>query len=255
MKCRHDERTRTEAKEQAAANATFEQMDLGCDSGYQAKSSRKRKRDESFSPPRRTAKAAHRRLKIPPLSMPRDIMSRPKVVRALKRHQVTPAATSDIFAAAISESGGDPADYFLSPNHHNTKTKELMVEWANEKRESYKPPDAPIVLSDGKKVERNGIVEERLTISIAGDERPPQHIGSFPLVDAKGETIAKETVDQCAKWGVGKEGKDPVMQLWDTAANNAGTLCSTSFLCEKPPDLLYVLFQVSERRKVQTEKG
>ena len=32
--------------------------------------------------------------------------------------------------------------------------------------------------------------------------------------------IAKETVNQCAKWGVGKDGIQPLMQVWDTAANN-----------------------------------
>ena len=154
--------------------------------------------------------------------MPRDITSRPKVLLALKCHQVTAGATSDIFAAAISESGGDPNDYFLSPNNNNTKGKKLMVERAEEKRESYKPPAAPIILSDGKKVERNKVTEERLSIAIAGDERKPQHVGSFALADGKGETIAKETVEQCSKWGVGKDGVPPVMQLWDTAANNSG---------------------------------
>ena len=158
--------------------------------------------------------------------MPRDITSRPKVLLALKRHQVTSEATSDIFAAAISESGGNPDDYFLCPNHHNSKSKKLMVERAEEKRKSYKPPVAPIVLTDGKKMERNKKMEERLSISIAGDERKPQHVGSFPLVDGKGETIAKETVEQCAKWGVGKDGVLPAMQLWDTASNNSGPYAS-----------------------------
>ena len=68
IQCRHDENVRAEAERQKKANAEFENMDLGCDNGDQPKATSKRKRrDQSYSPPRSSARSMHRRAEVPPL--------------------------------------------------------------------------------------------------------------------------------------------------------------------------------------------
>ena len=137
----------------------------------------------------------------------------------------------DLVSAVLAESGADLADYNLSANHLNTKKNKQVVEYAEEKKENYNPPEFPIYAWDEKHLERHGIVENRLAVSICGDERDPQHIGSCLLEDGKGVTTAKEIATQSAKWGVGKDGKLPVMSLYDTTSANSGSVIRVHSRC------------------------
>ena len=42
---------------------------------------------------------------------------------------------------------------------------------------------------DEKRLDRFGELENRLTVSVSGDARPPQHLGSFALKDGKGTIV------------------------------------------------------------------
>ena len=111
--------------------------------------------------------------------------------------------------------------YNLSTPYLNSKANAASTDWLEKKKEDYSPPDFPILLWDEKKIERYQELENRMPVAIAGGDKP-QHIGSFALCNGKAETIASEVVKQAAEWGVGKEGKLPVMQLWDTTSTNSG---------------------------------
>ena len=197
-------------------------LDLGCESegegGRERKRGQKRK-DPSFSPPRSRAK---HRIPTPPLHVPKDILTKKKVVEALVLGGVSPGTAVNIFAAIVAESGGDLAYYNLSASHAHKQKKQKSVQWAEEKRTSYSPPESPIVLWDEKKMDRHKSLENRMPIAIAGDDRPLQHIGSILLADGTGQTIAKEVAENIAAWGVGGDGTPPVMQVWDTCSANSG---------------------------------
>ena len=122
--------------------------------------------------------------------------------------------------------------YNLSANHLNEETKDVTVKWAEQKRQAYVPPEAPIFIWDEKKMnkhDRTPAMENRMPVAIAGDERPPQHIGSFLLDDGTGDTVSSTVETEAARWGVGKNGRPPVMQVWDTCRPNSGQFFLLTF--------------------------
>ena len=123
--------------------------------------------------------------------------------------------------------------YNLSANHLNEETKNVTKKWAEEKRTAYVPPEAPILIWDEKKMskhDRTPAMENRMPVAIAGDERPPQHIGSFLLEDGTGDTVSSTIQAEAANWGVGKDGRPAVMQVWDTCKTNSGWFLPFFFL-------------------------
>ena len=69
---------------------------------------------------------------------------------------------------------------------------------AAEAKKKFVPPNPCVLLWDEKKIERNKQKEVRMMVMVAGDERPPNMIGSYSLADGKGNTVA-ETVVKKAK--------------------------------------------------------
>ena len=71
-----------------------------------------------------------------------------------------------------------------------------------------------------------------MAVVIAGDERPPKMLGSFPISDGKAETVKNEVMAQTKKWGISPETSDvqPAMTLWDTTNSNSGnSMLNTHF--------------------------
>ena len=58
---------------------------------------------------------------------------------------------------------------------------------------------------DEKRIERNKQEEVRMVVMVAGEERPPNMIGSFPLADGKGSKVAEAVVKKAKEWKVGVE--------------------------------------------------
>ena len=219
---RYEQTKAEEEKRQREAAAEFEKMDLGEDaSASRSNSSRSRsenRTDPSFSPPQSTKR---KKAPVPALYVPKDILTRKKVMEASTLGGVSRGTLVNLLAAIVAESGGDLNYYNLSANHLNQKGKAAAVKWAQGKKESYTPPEHPIILWDEKKLQRNQKAENRMPVVIVGDGKE-QHIGSFLLADGRAETVATEVVTQAAEWGVGKEGTKPVLQVWDTCPVNSG---------------------------------
>ena len=174
--------------------------------------------DSDWAPPPSTS---HRLRPPKPLSIPRDILTRPLVLEVQTREGISPASAANFFAAIIASSDGNLQEYSLSESNLRQKKNEKMRAAAKSIQEAYEPPEAPILCWDEKKIERNG-GENRLPVAICGDERSPQHIGSFLLENGRGETVAETVVTEAAKWGVGAEGKMPVMMVFDSTPVNSG---------------------------------
>ena len=81
-----------------------------------------------------------RRVEIPPLEMPKDILSRPKVAQAATRIQLTAQKASFFLAAVIEESGGDLNNYSLSPSNTHKRKRKNTRKIAMEVKKNYNPP-------------------------------------------------------------------------------------------------------------------
>ena len=210
---KEEDRKKAEEEKQSGAVQELENMDLGENSEAKPK-----KADDSCWVP----KKSNRNQKPPPLAVPKNILTRPNMVEMMTREGITPEMGAHFLTALVAESGGDIAYYSLNAGNLREQKKKKMNKMGEQIRKSYKPPEVPVVLWDEKKMMVDGVIQNRMPIAICGDERKPQHIGSFALGDGRSETIKQEVVTQTALWGVGKEGKKPGMTLWDTAAPNSG---------------------------------
>ena len=210
---KEEERKKEEEEKQSAAAQELEQMDLG-----ETSEARPKKVDDASWVP----KMSNRKRQPPPLAIPKNILTRPNVVAVMTREGITPEMGAHFLTAIVAESGGDLAYYSLNAGNIREQKKKTVIKSGEQIRQAYKPPEVPIVLWDEKRMSVDGVVQNRMPIAICGDERKPQHIGSFSLPDGKSETIKSEVVTQTALWGVGKDGKTPGLTVWDTAAPNSG---------------------------------
>ena len=215
---REEERVKREKGQQEGAAEELESLDLGPENST-SKRKNQPNADATYVPPE---SKSHRRRSPDPVKMPRDICARVKCIGSMARGNVSGEFIVDWFTSALTESGADLSQFNLSANHLNKQKGKKMKELLEEKKANFVPPKAPVLQWDEKKIIRHGEVENRMAVSIAGDERPPQHIGSFLLENGKAETVATEVVSNAAEWGVGKDQVVPSMQVWDTAGTNAG---------------------------------
>ena len=152
-------------------------------------------RDPTFSPsPTPSPRRRHRRVVPPPLHMPRNVLSHKAVQRAITRNKMSSAAAVDLVSAVIVASNGNLKNYFLNAGNATVRRSKGNKTMAAEAKEKFVPPDPCILLWDEKRIERNKQEEVRMVVMVAGDERPPNMIGSFPLPDGKGSSVAEAVV-------------------------------------------------------------
>ena len=175
-------------EEEEEAKGSWARLEEFCGEGVDAKE----EVDSAYEPP----SSRTRKRTIPPLRVPANILSRPRVVESMTRRKITPNALIDIFSSIVVESGGNLDEYFLSSNNLHTRKSQVAREMAVDEKKSWKPPVHCVLMWDEKKIERNGEEEIRMPVLVAGDERPPTLIGSVKLENGKAPTITEGVVSQ-----------------------------------------------------------
>ena len=101
----------------------------------------------------------------PPITIPKDILSRPNVVAACQRLKLSGEGSAYLVAVIIKECGGNIDDYSLNASNTNRQRKRVAGEMAAEKKEKWQPPDFPVLQWDEKRMQQHGETKIRLNKS------------------------------------------------------------------------------------------
>ena len=107
--------------------------------------------EEEFSLPKR------RRLDDPPpLNIPRNILTNTLLLQSMARCGTDNADMVDHLTIIIKLSGGNPNDYFLSPDNVRKQKSKKLKAAAEQNRNDWVSPSWPILCWDKKKIKQHG---------------------------------------------------------------------------------------------------
>ena len=173
-----------------------------------------------------TSKSHHRTVRTgTTISIPPDIIRRPKLVALATRLKMTPAQQAVYTHALIAEAGGDPSKVYSSYSTADKARRKVGSKIASTCRKQWIPPKFATLHWDSKLMPslcNKNITEERLTV-VVGNTHELKLLGvpSYqPGTDRKsGDIIADLTSDLLRTWHC----VDSITNLtFDTTASNTG---------------------------------
>lgn len=167
-KRKYEEMKRKQEENQRNAHAELEAMfpeDLS--------TAEKESSDSSYAPPE-----SRRRIEIPPLNMPRNVLMQQDVAECMIREQITGTMAVAFLSAIVSASGGKVANYFLNAGNVSERRGAVARKMAEAEKRKYKAPNPCVLQWDEKRMERYGEEQIRMPLVVSGDERPPKMLGS-----------------------------------------------------------------------------
>jgi hypothetical protein len=172
------------------------------------------------------SKGCHRTVRTgTTVSIPPDIIRRPKLVALATRLQMTPAQQAIYTHTLITEAGGDPSKVYLSYSTADKARRQVGCKIASDCRDQWIAPKLATLHWDSKlmpSLHNKNITEERLTVVVGNVQElkvlgvPSYQPGTYRK---SGDIIADLTTDLLRSWHC----VDSITNLtFDTTASNTG---------------------------------
>ena len=161
------------------------------------------------------------------VTIPPDILSRPKIVEIAARFHITPTAQSAFTKALIEECGGEISKVALSYATADRSRREVCEQISHEVKEKWVPPEPCGIFWDSKLVPtltNDDEKEERLAV-LAGNGDGVKFLGAarYPQGSDEycGDIICRKSVGLCKDW---KCSHLICFMVFDTTSSNTGHL-------------------------------